>query len=190
MVAQLAHNRHCRRGYRCDCRVGYCESSQIVRPYTFQIRLMTHYQRLRFDLKFIFLAMSNACVLAWGTAAILHNGDIVALPVMVIFASLTYAWYGLTRGRHPVVSGAIGGFVGAAIIALSYCALHGIGYLFCTAPDEYFEDGAFVELVVFPPVYVVVWGGFGAVVGTSCGALVWVFKTGSSPARVKPVSNA
>jgi hypothetical protein len=126
---------------------------------------------LRFDLKFMFLLVANACVVAWGLTEIGFHENIVGWLVAVIFASLTVAWYG--RARGPLLMGTIGGFSGAAALALCYCALHAIGYFFHNGPEEYFEDGAFFELVMAPPIYVASWGLIGAGFGAVCGVVVW-----------------
>ncbi len=128
--------------------------------------------RLSFDLKLVFLVSSNVCVLTWGAT----TDGIIALLVVAAFLSMTCAWYGLMGGRNPIVMGAVGGFAGAVVHAILYCALHGIGYFFYDGKYEYFEDGAFNELVIYPVVYLTVWGGIGLIIGIFCGAFVWDFR--------------
>jgi hypothetical protein len=130
-------------------------------------------RRFRFDLKLAFLAMSNLCVVAWATRAMLSNGNPIVIPAVAVFASLSCIWYGIPKSETPVGLGAIGGCAGMAIFTVSYFASHGIGYFFYTGTADYFDDGAAVELVLFPPIALGIWGGLGAIVGTVCGALVW-----------------
>jgi hypothetical protein len=133
-------------------------------------------QRLRYDLKLLFVAMSNICVLAWATVEMHSNENPVAIPLVAVFTSLSVVWYGGARVQHRIALGALGGFAGVAILTLCFFATHGIGYFFNPGAVDYFEDGAFTELVIFPPIGVVVWGGFGAIVGMVCGAIIWAIQ--------------
>jgi hypothetical protein len=132
-------------------------------------------KQFRYDLKLLFVVTSNACVLAWGTAAMLSNGNnaAIAIPLAAVITSFSSIWCGITKGNRPMVLGALGGFAGVAILTICFFASHGIGYFFYTGTVEYFEDGAFAELIIFPPLCILVWGAFGAVVGLACGAAVW-----------------
>jgi hypothetical protein len=125
-------------------------------------------QFFRFDLKFLLLVMSNACVVAWGLVAITYRPN--ALWLVAIFASLTFALYGLIWNRRPILMGSIGGFVAMVELVLCTWLSHAIEFVSYSGADEYWEDGVVVVYVV----YIVVWGTLGAAVGFVCGSLVWI----------------
>ena len=128
-------------------------------------------QRLRYDLKLLFVAMSNICVLVWALA----HASMVAFPLVAVTASISSAWC-VAKGRQPIVLGALGGFAGVTILTACVFVSHGIGYFFYTGTTEYFEDGAFAELVIFPIIFVLVWGSIGLLIGTICGVVVLVLQ--------------
>jgi hypothetical protein len=133
-------------------------------------------QRLRYDLKLLFVATSNICVLAWATVEMHSNEDFVAIPLVAAFTSLSVVCYGGAKVHEHIALGALGGFAGVAILTLSVFASYGIGYFYYSGADDYFEMGAFTELVIIPLICVGAWGGFGAIVGTVCGAIIWTIQ--------------
>src|SRR5689334_19618614 len=94
----------------------------------------------RFDLKLLFLIVTNACVIAWGVAA-LANQSLLFLITPAITA-LSAAMYSKRKAGRAILLGAIGGAAGAAAMPLAICALNDIGYFFHEGPGDYFEDGA------------------------------------------------
>ena len=129
--------------------------------------------KLTFDLKLAFLAMSNVCVMAWAGSAISEH-EIAVFFAVPIFASVTCAWYGTRKGKSPIAVGAFGAFVVTALLIVCCFVAHGIGYFFYTGTIDYFEDGAFDELVIVPPVMILVYGTWAAALGAITGTLVWL----------------
>ena len=127
-------------------------------------------QLFHYDLKLMFVAITNVCALAWGLA----DATILAFPLAIVTASVSFALYGVTIGKPPIALGALGGFAGATVLTVLFFVNHGVGYFFYTGAAEYFEDGAFTELVIFPVLFIVVWGGIGALTGMICGVGVLV----------------
>jgi len=129
--------------------------------------------RVRFDLKLLFVVVTNVCVIAWGVAA-LYRQSFLFLVTPAITA-LSAALCGKRNTRRAMLLGAIGGAIGAAAMPLTMCAFIDFGYFFHEGPGEYFEDGALAEVVVYPIVYIFTWGPAGAVLGLLIGAFVGVF---------------
>ena len=78
-----------------------------------------------------------------------------------------------TSGRSPIVIGALAGFLLIAGMVVLIFGLGAIDYLcFHYGEDDYFEDGAFLMLVVAPPVYILIWGTLAAALGALIGGLV------------------
>jgi hypothetical protein len=127
----------------------------------------------RFDLKVMLVGTLNVCVFAWAIAAGGYRGNLLALPAVVLVTSLTFAWFATTRTWSPVVFGAVGGFIGLAASVLCFFLVHGVGYFFTTQPaDQYFEDGALIELTISPAIFTLFYGGPAAVIGALCGVVV------------------
>jgi hypothetical protein len=129
--------------------------------------------RFRFDLKLVFLIVTNVCVVAWGGAALAHQSlwFLIVPVVTAMSGALCSRW---SAGR-AILLGAIGGAVGAASLPLVMCALNDVGYFFHDGPGEYFEDGALVEVVLYPIGYILSWGPAGALVGAIVGSVVGGF---------------
>src|SRR5262245_31770508 len=124
-------------------------------------------QPFRFDLKFLFMAFTNACVVVWGATAFDSSPAVVF--VVPFLTSLTTVWYGLNR--NPILLGALGGIAGS--VAWTWClfVFDWTGYFFHTGPDEYFEDGLAFELFAFW-MLTFMWGMIGGIVGLTWGAIV------------------
>jgi hypothetical protein len=122
-------------------------------------------RRVHFDLKFAFLGMTNVCLLAWALSA---RTEVAAIALLV-FAGFTWAWYGITRRQSPLLWGCIGGVFAVVAFVLCFCGWHISGYFYHDMPDDYFEDGAFTEVLVYPVVYCLAYGPIGAIAGLACG---------------------
>lgn len=92
-------------------------------------------------------------------------------------------------GQSPIVVGALCGFFCMALVIVCIFVALGVGYYFHTGTEEeYFEDGAFLTLVVFPPVYIVTWGAFAAALGGIGGAFVSLIQKRMNKETVHPQS--
>jgi hypothetical protein len=133
-------------------------------------------KRIQFDLKLLLVIVLNICVLTWTTAAMATNKSLIAIPLMAAISSMSFIWFALLKKKQPIAFGTLGGFAGVVMLTVCFFVNHGVGYFFYAGPSAYFEDGAFAELVIFPILWIVYWGGFGAVIGFMGGMLVWCFK--------------
>jgi hypothetical protein len=78
-----------------------------------------------------------------------------------------------TSDWSPSAIGALAGFLLIAAVVVLIFGFAAIDYLcFHYGEDDYFEDGAFLMLVVAPPVYVIIWGPVAAVLGAIIGGCV------------------
>ncbi len=131
--------------------------------------------RFQFDLKLMFLVVTNVCVIAWGIVA-LRNESLLFLVAPAVSA-LSAALSAGRSANRAMMLGAIGGSIGAAALPIGWGWLNDIGYFFHTGPGGYFEDGAIAEVVIFPIGYAITWGPLGAVFGMFIGSFVAAFIT-------------
>ena len=121
-----------------------------------------------FDLKTVLLLMTTASFVCWAVS----TREIFSVVVSLLLVAAAFAWNGATKGFSPAICGSFGGGLFVVLFVVSFFVFHFVGYYCAGSPPDYFEDGMEVELLVFPPVYILIYTPIGASLGIVCGFFV------------------